>query len=83
MTFVSGISGFPGISGLSGWWRHTIRIVPPFLYLAFGPQAKTGERGGHPEMIQVFFVETLVFEGFCFGNIGIPGDIGAIGKVCR
>ena len=24
---------------------------------------------------------TLVFDDFCFGNIGIPGDIGTIGKV--
>ena len=24
---------------------------------------------------------TLAFDDFCFGNIGIPGDIGAIGKV--
>ena len=26
---------------------------------------------------------TLVFDDFCFGNIGIPGDIGTIGKVRR
>ena len=24
---------------------------------------------------------TLVFDDLCFGNIGIPGDIGVIGKV--
>ena len=32
-------------------------------------------------MIQAFFMGTLIFDDFCFGNIGIPGDIGAIGKV--
>ena len=26
---------------------------------------------------------TLVFDDFCFGNIGIIGDIGTIGKVRR
>ena len=26
---------------------------------------------------------TLAFDDFCFGNIGIPGDIGTIGKVRR
>ena len=34
-------------------------------------------------MIQAFFMRTLVFDDFCFGNIGIPGDIGTIGKVRR
>ena len=28
-------------------------------------------------------MRTLVFDDFCFGNIGIPGDIGTIGKVRR
>ena len=39
--------------------------------------------GGHLEMIQALFMGTLAFDDFCFGNIGIPGDIGAIGKVWR
>ena len=34
-------------------------------------------------MIQAFFMRTLVFDDLCFGNIGIIGDIGAIGKVRR
>ena len=32
-------------------------------------------------MIQAFFMRTLVFDDLCFGNIGIIGDIGVIGKV--
>ncbi len=78
--FCFGNIGIPGDIGAIGKVAG-IRFMKPAIF--YMPAPKTGERGGHPEMIQVFFVETLVFEGFCFGNIGIPGDIGAIGKVCR
>ena len=56
-----------------------IRFMKPAIF--YMPAQKTGERGGHLEMIQAFFMGTLVFDDFCFGNIGIPGNIGTIGVV--